>query len=158
MLIATDPAGGVFGVWQAGQHLGASIVNEPGGIVWEDLRSTSPKQAIAFYGSVFGYEMHPLAGAGSDYVRFHQPGDEAPLGGMGGMFGPSEGVPSHWLVYFGVADIDAAVQAAERGGGQVLAPAFETPFGQMAGLADPAGAVFWIAQTVPNQPQPDRSG
>lgn len=89
MLIATDPAGGVFGVWQAGQHLGASIVNEPGGIVWEDLRSTSPKQAIAFYGSVFGYEMHPLAGAGSDYVTFHQPGDEAPLGGWVGCSVPA---------------------------------------------------------------------
>lgn len=74
------------------------------------------------------------------------------------MFGGPEGTPSHWLVYFGVADADAAVGAAEARGGQVLAPPFDTPYGRMGALGDPAGAVFWIAQTNPDQPMPDRSG
>ncbi|MFL6137465.1 MAG: VOC family protein [Frankiaceae bacterium] len=156
MLIAADPTGATFAVWQAGTHIGAGIVNEPGGLMWEDLRSPDPDGARAFYEALFGFRTEPLAAAGPDYALFHLAGEQAPLGGMGGMFG-IEGMPAHWLVYFAVADAAAAVAAAERSGGSVLRPALDTPYGTMAGLADPAGAVFWVAQTT-GDGQPDRSG
>jgi hypothetical protein len=38
----------------------------------------------------------------------------------------------------------------------VLVRDFDTPFGRMAGLVDPAGAVFWLAQTG-TAAQPDRA-
>jgi uncharacterized protein len=154
MFIATDPTGAAFGVWQAGTHIGAGIASEPGGMTWEDLRTSDPDTARAFYEAVFGYVYQAVDGAPEDYTTFHVPGDEAPLGGMGGMFG-AEGATPHWLVYFAVADADAAVAAAERGGGTVVAPVFETPFGRMAGITDPAGATFWVAQNT-GQPQPER--
>jgi predicted enzyme related to lactoylglutathione lyase len=154
MCIAADPTGAVFGVWQAGTHIGWSVVNEPGGITWEDLRSTDPARAQAFYTALFGYRIDPLETAGPDYGMFALPGEDAPLGGM---MGAPEGTPSQWLVYFAVADADAAGQAAQAHGGSVLAPAFDTPFGRMSALADPAGAVFWIAQTDPVQAT-DRTG
>ena len=154
MLIASDPSGGVFGVWQAGSHIGASLVNEPGGLSWEDLRSTDPQSARDFYGSVFGYDFHELPMAGPDYSLFHLPGEAAPLGGMGGMMGAPEGTRTHWLVYFGVADTDDAVTAAQERGGRVPAPPFSTPFGRMAGLTDPAGALFWVIEPVEDQPVP----
>ena len=59
MLIAADPTGAVFGVWQAGTHIGAGLVNRPGGLVWEDLRSPEPERARAFYRSVFGVPRRP---------------------------------------------------------------------------------------------------
>ena len=34
---AGDPTGGVFGVWQAGAHKGAQLVNEPGTWNWSEL-------------------------------------------------------------------------------------------------------------------------
>jgi predicted enzyme related to lactoylglutathione lyase len=71
------------------------------------------------------------------------------------MMGAPDGTPSHWLVYFAVADADAAVAAAGANGGSVLAPPFDTPFGRMAGLTDPAGAMFWIARTDGSD-QPER--
>lgn len=74
------------------------------------------------------------------------------------MFGAPDGTPSHWLVYFQVADADSAADAAGSNGGQVLVPPFDTPFGRMGGLVDPAGAAFWIAQTAADQQMPDRSG
>jgi predicted enzyme related to lactoylglutathione lyase len=147
LAIAADPTGAVFGIWQHGVHIGAGVVNEPGGLSWEDLRTTDPAAAQAFYADVFGWEFRPLAAAGPDYATFHVPGDDAPMGGLGGMMGAPEGTPSHWLVYFGVADADAAAAAAEAHGGAVPAPPFDTPFGRMGVLRDPAGAVFWIAQT-----------
>jgi predicted enzyme related to lactoylglutathione lyase len=156
MFVATDPTGAVFGVWQAGSHIGAGVVNEPGGLTWDDLRSPDPDAAREFYRAVFGYRMDPLPEAGPDYALFSRPDEQAPLGGIGGMMG-AKGAPPHWVVYFGVADAEAAVAAAQRSGGSVLAPGFDTPYGRMAGLTDPGGATFWVAQ-VDIANQPDRSG
>ncbi len=153
MLIAADPSGAAFGVWQAGEHIGAGVVNEPGGITWEDLRSTDPDAARDFYKAVFGYRTDALPDAGPDYTTFHLGHEEAPLGGMGGMMGMDG--PSFWLVYFGVADVDTAVTAAAAGG-KVLAAPLDTPYGRMAGLTDPDGGVFWVVETT-GEDQPDRS-
>lgn len=142
-VIAADPSGGVFGAWQAGEHLGAGVVNEPGGLTWEDLRSTDPDAARAFYASVFGFEYQAMPGAGDDYRMVTHAGGGDPLGGIGGP-GGHEGVPSHWLVYFGVADADTAVATAVANGGTSLGPAFDSPYGRMAPLADPDGAPFMV--------------
>lgn len=115
MLIASDPAGALFGAWQAGAHTGSQVANEPGSLMWEDLRSTKPDAAIPFYERVFGYETRPMQDAGPDYRTFHLPGDDAPMGGMGAMFGDDG--PSHWLLYFAVADAGEAKAAALEHGG-----------------------------------------
>jgi predicted enzyme related to lactoylglutathione lyase len=64
---------------------------------------------------------------------------------MGGMMGAA-GAPAHWILYFAVADTDASVAAAESRGGTIVAPTFDTPYGRMAGITDPAGAMFWVMQ------------
>ncbi|MGF1647695.1 MAG: VOC family protein [Kineosporiaceae bacterium] len=142
MIVATDPSGAAFGVWQAVRHVGAERVNEPGALTWEDLRSTDPEAARAFYARVFGFRAEDVEGAPDDYRMFALPGGEG-LGGIGGMMG-QDGLPSHWLVYFGVSDVDSAVTVAESHGGRTLAPAMDHPYGRMAALSDPAGAVFWL--------------
>ena len=98
-----------------------------------------------------------LPDAGADYTTFGVPGDDVPVGGMGGMFGAPEGTPSHWVAYFGTDDADTAAERVTANGGTLLAPPFETPYGKMTGVMDPFGAVFWIAEPDPSQ-QPDRSG
>lgn len=156
MAILSDPTGAVFGLWQAGTMIGAELVNEPGGLVWEDLRSSEPAKAQEFYRELFGFRLDPMEMAGPDYSTFALPGEEAPLGGMGGMMGMPEGTPSHWLVYFAVTDTDTAVAAAEASGGTVVAPAIDTEYGRMAGLADPYGAVFMVMGTT-GEGTPDRA-
>jgi predicted enzyme related to lactoylglutathione lyase len=158
MGLAVDPSGAVFGLWQAGTMIGAVLVNAPGGLVWEDLRSTDAPAAQAFYAAVFGYRVDPLEMAGPDYGTFVLAHEQVPLGGMGGMMGVPEGTPSHWLVYFAVADTDAALAAAELAGGTVTTPAKDTPFGRLGGVRDPYGADFMVIQAPPGVPQPDRSG
>lgn len=157
MAIAADPSGAVFGLWQAKSHIGAGWVNDPGGLTWDDLRSTDPDAARSFYRELFGYRTEELPDAGPDYTTFALPDEQPPLGGMGGMMGAPEGTPSHWLVYFGVADASAAVQAAEEAGGSVLMQEFETPYGTMAALTDPAGATFMVIQAPDAAPMPDRT-
>lgn len=144
MVIAADPAGAVFGVWQSlGMH-GAGVYNEAGGLSWEDARLTDVEAGRRFYSDVFGYTYEPIEGAPEDYATFHSGGP--PLGGIGGMMGAPEGTPSHWLAYFGVADTDVAVAAVERGGGTVVAPAETMPYGRMATVTDPFGALFAVIQ------------
>jgi hypothetical protein len=156
MAIAADPSGAAFGIWQAGGSIGAEIVNTPGSLVWEDLRSTQPDAAAAFYQAVFAHRVTPMPEAGPDYGTFAlgDGGLADAMGGIGGMMGAPEGTPSHWLVYFGVADTDAAVAETTPLGGTVLAPAFDTPYGRMAAMRDPAGAVFWVVQTAPEGSAP----
>jgi len=155
LLVGLDPTGAPFGVWQAGEHVGAGIANEPGGFVWEDLRSPDPDRAASFYSGVFGWDARPMSEGGADYRLFSLAGTEVPLGGMGGMAGHDD-VPPHWLVYFAVADFDAATAAAEAGGGRVLGRRVDTPYGRMAAVTDPAGAVFWLIETD-GTGTPDRS-
>jgi uncharacterized protein len=143
MLVALDACGGAFGVWQAGGTIGTEIYNEPGSLVWTDARLTDPEAGRAFYADVFGYTYEPVPGVpASDYTTFHVGGEVA--GGMGGMMGAPADTPSHWLTYFSVADVDAAVAAAESAAATVLMAPTDTPFGRMAILTDPFGATFAV--------------
>jgi uncharacterized protein len=157
MLVASDPSGAAFGLWQANEHIGVGLFNEPGGLSWEDLRSKDPDAAKAFYAALLGWTYEPLPEAGPDYGTFHHAGDPAPLGGLGGMMG-MDSFPSHWVAYFGVPDVDEAVAYAEAHGGHVLSPGFDTPYGRMAALTDPFGAAFWITTPNADLTMPDREG
>ncbi len=145
MLIAADPSGAVFGVWQANQMDGFGDPGTTGSFAWCDLRSSDPDAARAFYAAVFGFTYTTLEMAGPAYTTFALGDDGPPMGGTGDMMG-GEGVPPHWLVYFAVEDSDAAAAAAREHGGTVMADPFDTPFGRMAPMADPFGAPFWTVQ------------
>lgn len=153
MFIAADPGGAAFGVWQAIDSIGATHVNEPGGLTWEDLSVPDPDAARAFYAAVFGFVYDELADAPSSYQLFKRPDEPWPLGGMGGL---AEGAYPAWLPYFCVHDTDAAVAAAQDNGGSVLQEAQDSEFGRQAVLADADGAVFSVIQAIPGAPQPDR--
>ena len=142
MCIAADPTGAVFGVWQAGAHIGAGIVNEPGGMTWEDLRTSDPDAARTFYAQVFGHHFAPMQGAPDSYQVFAPADGAQPLGGIGPFMYPD--TPPHWVVHFAVADADVAQSKALARGGAVATPRFVTPFGPMVGLTDPFGALFWV--------------
>lgn len=141
LAVALDPGGAVFGLWQAGTHLGAQIVNEPVSLVWSELNSPDLDAAVAFYAKVFGYEVKQEGdGEQWDYRTFSVAGTELPLGGM--MPLPAPDVPPHWGVYFAVADPDAALAKATELGGTVLREATDSPYGRSGVIQDPQGAVF----------------
>lgn len=147
MFVAADPTGAVFGVWQAGTFIGSPVSSEPGALIWEDLRSTDPAAAMDFYHRLFGFEYAAVDMASDEYRTFAVPGDDRPRGGIGGMMG-ADGVPSHWLVTYAVADLDAALAAVDRLGGAVPIPAFDSPYGRMAAITDAEGSGCWLMQPV----------
>ena len=147
MAFVLDPAGAAAALWQANQHIGATLVNEPGTVIWNELITTDPA-AVAFYTRVLGLTTSTMDMGAGEYTLFEADGQM-----VGGTTAPPmPGVPNHWHVYFEVADADAAaVKAAELGGAVMVEP-FDMPVGRIAVIRDPQGAVFSILKSAP-QPE-----
>jgi predicted enzyme related to lactoylglutathione lyase len=143
MAIALDPQGNPFGLWQAAEHTGVRIYNEPGALVWNEAAVDDPDAARSFYGAVFGFRFDEVPDAGG-YTTFAT--GEAPLGGLGAS---QPGLPRGWSTCFSVASADEAVAAVEAAGGKVLVAAEDTPFGRFAVVEDPWGAPFSVMQALP---------
>ena len=56
LLMAQDPAGAVFCVWQPKNNTGAHLVNIPNTLVWNELQTRDAPGALRFYHSVFGWD------------------------------------------------------------------------------------------------------
>jgi predicted enzyme related to lactoylglutathione lyase len=146
MAVFADPTGGVFSVWQPAAMTGAELVNKPNSLSWNELASRDMGAATAFYTKVFGWTplVHDM-GNGEQYTEWQIDGKS--IGGgmqMGSMY-PAN-VPSHWLVYFAVANTDDTVKRAQDLGGKVISPARDIPQGRMAIVTDPQGATFAVIQ------------
>ncbi|MFB7548660.1 VOC family protein [Streptomyces sp. NPDC056154] len=143
MLLARDPSGVVFGVWQAGTHEGFEARSVPGAFCWAEVFTREPEKSDAFFSAVFPYSMVKIADEQIDFRMFNL-GDTTVMGRMrmGDEFPPE--VPPHMNVYFTVADCDAAVaKATERGAILRFGP-MTIPFGRFAALTDPQGAAFSV--------------
>ena len=58
-------------------------------------------------------------------------------------------VPSHWVVYFAVAETDEAVATATKLGATVTVPPTDIEPGRFAVIADPGGASFAVIALKP---------
>ncbi len=142
-----DPVGASFGLWEAGEHIGSNVVNEPGTVIWNESYGLDFEAAKAFYGHVFGYEFGDLSQPGFDYVTFTPPGGE-PVGGLGGPGSKAEGTDPAWFVYFGTKDTEKAAERVVELGGSLLAGPSPSPWGTTATVAGPAGEVFVLMSTT----------
>jgi len=145
MSFVMDPSGAPVALWQANQHIGATLVNEPGTVTWNELITDNPA-AVSFYEQVLGVTTTAMDMGEGKYTMFQVGGKE-----VGGMTPPQmAGVPNHWHVYFAVADADATAAKIKQLGGSVMVEPFDTPIGKMAVAADPQGAVFSLFQAPPS--------
>ncbi len=141
MAFVIDPAGAGVALWQANQHIGAALVNEPGAVIWNELVTGDPG-VVTFYQHVVGLTTSTMDMGDGQYTVFEVGGQQ-----VGGSMTPQmPGVPNHWHVYFAVANADAVAAKAAEMGGAVVAEPFDMPVGRMAVIADPQGAVFSILQ------------
>jgi len=138
MSVIADPTGAVLCVWQAKSHVGAGIVNEPGGFAWNELLTPDVERASGFYHQLFGWDANPVEMGPMRYTEFRL-GDQ---GIAGAQPPPMPGIPPVWTVYFAVADTDATVADAKARGAQVVAEPMDIPPGRIAVLSDPQGAMF----------------
>ncbi|MFP5317769.1 MAG: VOC family protein [Acidimicrobiia bacterium] len=142
MVIATDPEGAAFGLWQAGAHRGAQVVGETGAVGWNELWTRNVEGAKAFYSAVLGLVPDDDAMAGYTIWKV----DGQMVGGA--MTIPPDmppQVPAHWAVYFVVDSADAATARVAELGGSVVAPPFDVEgVGRIAMLHGPASESFGV--------------
>jgi uncharacterized protein len=147
MAYVRDPAGATFSLWQPKQNPGIGVVNEPGAACWTELYSPDTARTEAFYTALFGWTADHQDMGGMTYTMFRDGDRQA-----AGMLGIAEewvGMPPAWLVYFGVADCDAAVKKARKLGGKLLSGPTDVPrVGRFATLQDPQGAGFAVIAMV----------
>ena len=176
MAVFADPEGATFCVWEAKEHRGARLVNEPGTWNFSELNTRDPERAASFYGAVFGWEVETIDVEGAaEFTMFRLPGygdylaesdpelrsrqesEGAPdnfadavawLIPMTSDQFPDE-VPAHWSITFAVDDADAAAERVAELGGNVTVPPFDAPPVRMAVVSDPQGAAFTVSKYTP---------
>lgn len=143
MAVIQDPTGAAVGLWQAKNHIGATIKGAPGAMCWSELMTTDTGKAAAFYAGLLGWNAKDSGMPGMDYTLF-QAGEEQ-VGGMMKITPQMGPMPPCWVVYFMVDDCKAAAERATRREGKVLMPPTDIPtVGCISTLQDPQGAVFAI--------------
>jgi uncharacterized protein len=141
MAVIQDPQGAFFMLWEPRAHIGAGLVNARGALVWNELASPDPDASSAFYGALFGWTIEAREGTPlGTYLGIKN--GEANNGGMRTLAPP--GTPPHWLVYFGVEDVDAALEQVGSLGGSTLLGATDIEIAKIAVVTDPQGAAFAI--------------
>ena len=144
MAVFADPSGPVVSAWQPAQ-MGGFNSGADNTFGWGELNARGIEQAIPFYTKLFGWttKQSPMGEGMGDYTEFQLNGQSI-LGGMEMMSMVPAEVPSHWMVYFLVADVDASFKKAiELGAREMMAPS-DYPGGRFAIMGDPQGASFGI--------------
>jgi predicted enzyme related to lactoylglutathione lyase len=148
--VLQDPQGAVFGLYQPEREPDPPRSPDFGDCTWHELATTDTAEAWRFYSTLFGWEKH---GAGHDmgdigiYQEYGLPGLPFPLGGI--YRKPAAMLaPPHFMLYFHLADLPAAVAEVKALGGQVIHGPMEIPHGDwIVTCLDPQGAAFSLHQS-----------
>jgi hypothetical protein len=142
-----DPTGAAVFMWEAGSHAGATLVNAPGALTWNEVATTDTEAATRFYGDLFGWTFQTMEGPGGGYTVIFL--GERSNGGIREL-SPQErdaGVPPNWLPYFVVESANSAVvRAGERGAAVLTGPVDMPNGGRIAAIRDPQGGVFALCE------------
>ena len=111
-------------------------------MTWWEVNTRAFEESKRFYGEVFGWSAEPLDAPGVNYALWKL--DGRTVGGMLEMTAEWGEIAPHWMTYFAVTDTDRAASRATELGGSVGAPPFDTAFGRVAVLSDPAGGHFSV--------------
>lgn len=144
MALAADSVGAVFGVWEAGTHIGAERVNEHGSLCWNELHTRDYAAARSFYSEVFDASYQDVAGDGVIYSTIRRPLDGRKVGGIHHATELTEDTPNHWMTWFASEYVEGTATRAVELGATLLGPVTDSPLGRMAVVRAPQGEVFGI--------------
>lgn len=150
MAMVADPQGAIFYVMTptppADNPGASSDVFSPdavGRAAWNELNTDAASEQIDFYTALFDWRVAGEMPMPADHIYKFLTHGELGIGAIGSM--KPEGMPSTWITYFRVANIDAAASAVDANGGKVLRGPHEVPNDDHIIVAnDPAGAVLGL--------------
>lgn len=142
MLMARDPVGATFGVWQPRALPGAGVRDVHGAPTWAELLTPDPARAATFYADVFELGVREEEIGMAQPYRLLLAHDRMVAGVMLTPPGVPAEAPPYWLLYVSVRSAHGAAERLEALGGQVLAGPTPSSWGTWTVAADPQGAVL----------------
>lgn len=142
--VIQDPTGAALALWTGAQDDAPDLNPSPvGSFCWNELASTDPRRALAFYQQVLGYTHETESMPQGEYHLLLRDGQQR--GGLMQTMQP--GMPSQWQPYVAVANAEATLALAETLGARSLMPLHDVPgVGRMGMLHDPLGASIAFIQ------------
>ena len=150
MAVFQDPTGAFISAWQARAMNAALATGEPGTFAWAELSSRGVDKAIPFYQKMFGWtpKIQSMGPDQPPYTEFQLGGESVAGGQEMNKMVPAQ-VPSYWLVYFAVNDVDKSFNTATQAGAKEMVAPMDFPGGRFAILSDPQGAAFGLLKMAP---------
>jgi predicted enzyme related to lactoylglutathione lyase len=107
-------------------------------------------KAAAFYSELVGWKTQEMPMPDGSYTLFANKHGNAGGGMPMPPHVPTE-VPSYWIGYIHVPELDAVIKKVEENGGQILFPPMHVPgVGRFTQITDPTGAM--VAIMTPEMP------
>lgn len=121
-----------------------------GMFVWRELSTSDVEGALRFYEQLAGWTSKRVEMPNGAYYLLHK--GERQVGGLMAL-APGVEMPPYWMSYLSVPDVDLAVDAAKRFGGEVVwGPIEVESIGRMATVVDPRGAAFSMMKAADGDP------
>jgi predicted enzyme related to lactoylglutathione lyase len=150
MAVFQDPTGAFISGWQPRAMSAEFPSGEAGTFGWAELSSRGVDKAIPFYQKVFGWTTKTSdMGPDSPPYNEFQLGGESIAGGQEMQSMVPAQVPSYWLAYFGVDDVDKSFKTATQAGAKEIVAPMDFPGGRFAIVSDPQGAAFGLLKMAP---------
>ena len=120
--------------------------DDVGKVGWIDMTVENAEEVRDFYEAVVGLRAEDVSMG--DYSDFNMtmPESGEPVCGVCHARGSNAELPSGWLVYFVVADVEASASACKAKGGKVLIPPRSLAGGRFCVIEDPGGATAALYQ------------
>jgi uncharacterized protein len=119
---------------------------------WNELITTDPAGATKFYTALFGWKTQEWPTPDFIYTIVSVNQAEFGQGGIMPIPPDAQGMPSAWISYVTVDDVDATAKQAEQLGGKVMSPPRDIPkVGRFAVIQDPQGAAVAVITYLKEQ-------
>jgi uncharacterized protein len=131
---------------------------EMGRVCWVDLATSDPAAAATFYSRLFGWRPRVERIGRGRFGTFAKDGG-APFASLYQLTSSqiAHGVPSLWMPYVSVPDVDEAASRAVHLSGEVMvAPQTVEGFARIAVIADPTGALIGLWQAAGGEGKGER--
>ena len=140
--VVSDPSGAMFHVLSLLEASPLPDAGTDGAVAWNELLTTDPADARAFYGALLGWgAFEQDMGDLGTYTMFSVAENDFVAGALR-MPDDAEATPM-WVPYVATGDVDATARRVQELGGQIFVPPTDIPdIGRFSVCGDPTGATF----------------